>query len=67
VKVSHLRVDNKLIVRQSPACKNVSTVADGIVGIRQQASTGEDIANREDFMYAVATEIFAVCKSVILS
>jgi hypothetical protein len=41
-----LRVDSwsdELIVRQSPAGKNVSTEAEEIVGIRHQATTGEDI------------------------
>jgi hypothetical protein len=34
---------NKLIVRQSPAGKNLSTEAEDIVGIHHQAVTGEDI------------------------
>jgi hypothetical protein len=53
-------------VRQSPAGKNVSTEAEDIVGIRHQATTGEDIANCEDFMCAVVTVIFGVCNSVRL-
>jgi hypothetical protein len=43
-----LRVDSwssELVVRQSPAGKNVSTEAEDVVGIRHQATTGEDIAN----------------------
>jgi hypothetical protein len=47
VRVSQLRVDswsNELVVRQSPASKNVSTEAQDIVRIRYQATT-EDIAN----------------------
>jgi hypothetical protein len=39
-----LRVDswsNELVVRQLSAAKNVSTDAEGIVGIRHQAMTGE--------------------------
>jgi hypothetical protein len=36
---------NELLVKQSPASKNVSTEAEGIVGIRHQATTSEDIAN----------------------
>jgi hypothetical protein len=36
---------NELLVRQSPAGKNVSTEAEGIVGICHQATTGEDLAN----------------------
>jgi hypothetical protein len=30
-------------VRQSPASKNVSTEAEDIVGVRHQATTGEEI------------------------
>jgi hypothetical protein len=33
---------NELVVRQSPARKNVSTKAENIVEIRHQATTGED-------------------------
>jgi hypothetical protein len=33
---------NELVVRQSPAGKNVSTEAEDIIGIRHQATTGED-------------------------
>jgi hypothetical protein len=43
-----LRVDsssNELVVRQSPAGKNMSTEAEDIVGIRHQVTTGEDIGN----------------------
>jgi hypothetical protein len=43
-----LRVDswnNVLVVRQSPAGKDVSTEAEDIVGIRYQATTDEDITN----------------------
>jgi hypothetical protein len=36
---------NYLVVRQSPASKNVSTEAEDIVAIRHQETTGEDIAN----------------------
>jgi hypothetical protein len=42
------RVDsrsNELVVRQSPAGKNVGTEEEDIVGIRHQATTGEDIKN----------------------
>jgi hypothetical protein len=39
------RQSNELVVRQSPARKNVSTEAEDIVGIRQKATTGEDMAN----------------------
>jgi hypothetical protein len=45
--VSQLRVNSWVneFVRQSPAAKNVSTEAEGIVGIRNQATAGEDITN----------------------
>jgi hypothetical protein len=35
----------ELVVRQSPAGKNVSTEAEGIVENRHQAMTGEDTAD----------------------
>jgi hypothetical protein len=35
---------NELLLRQSPAGKNVSTEAEGIFGILHQATSGEDIA-----------------------
>jgi hypothetical protein len=44
---------NELVVRQSPASKNVSTEADDIVGIHHQATTGEDTAHWEDLVGAV--------------
>jgi hypothetical protein len=59
--------NNELFVRQSPAGKNVSTEAEDTVEIRYQATTGEDIANWEDFTCAVVTVIFGVCNSVRLS
>jgi hypothetical protein len=49
-------------VRQSPAGKNVSMEAEDIVGIRHQATIGEEIANWEDFVCAVVTVFFGVCK-----
>jgi hypothetical protein len=70
LKVSQLRIDNwsnELVVIQSPDGENVSTETENIVGIRQQTSTGEDIANREDYRCDVVTVIFGVCKSVRLS
>jgi hypothetical protein len=39
---------NELIVGQSPAGKNVSTEAEDIVGIRQQATTGKDTVEGGD-------------------
>jgi hypothetical protein len=48
VSESQFRVDswsNALVVRQTPAGKNVSTEAEDIVGIRHQATTGEDMAD----------------------
>jgi hypothetical protein len=58
---------NELVVRQSSAGKNLSKEAEDVIGIRYQAVTGEDIANREDFLCAVVTVIFGVCNSVRLS
>jgi hypothetical protein len=37
--------NNELVVGQSPAGKNVSTEAEGTVGICHQATTGEDTAD----------------------
>jgi hypothetical protein len=37
--------NNELVVRQSPAGKNVSTEAGGIFEIHHQATIGEDTAN----------------------
>jgi hypothetical protein len=36
---------HELVVRQSPARKDVNTEAEDIVGIRYQATTGDDIPN----------------------
>jgi hypothetical protein len=58
--------NNVLAARQSPACKNVSTEAEDIIGTRRQATSGEDIAKRQDFMCAVVTVIFGACNSVRL-
>jgi hypothetical protein len=44
---------NELLVRQLPASKNERMEAEDIVGIRHQATTGEDIADREDLVHAV--------------
>jgi hypothetical protein len=55
---------NELVVRQSPADKNVSVEAEDIVGIHHQATTGEDIAICKDFMSAVVTEICEVSRTV---
>jgi hypothetical protein len=66
VRVSQLRVDswsNELVVRQSPAGKNVSTEAEDSGDTRHQATTGEDIENREDFICAVVTVMFEMCNS----
>jgi hypothetical protein len=38
-------ISNELVVVQSPVGKNMSTEAEDIVGIRHQATTGEDTAN----------------------
>jgi hypothetical protein len=37
--------NNELVVRESPAGKNVSTEVEGIVRNRHQATAGEDTAN----------------------
>jgi hypothetical protein len=53
VRVSQLRVNswsNELVVRQSPAGKNVSTKAEDITEICHQATTGEVTAGREDLV-----------------
>jgi hypothetical protein len=57
---------NELVVSQSPANKKVNTEAQNIVGIRNQATTGEDIANWEDFVYTAVIVMFGVCNSVRL-
>jgi hypothetical protein len=65
-----LRVDswiNEVVVRRSPAGKKVNTEAEDIVGIRHQATTGDDIANWGGFICAVLTVIFGVCNSVRLT
>jgi hypothetical protein len=54
----------QLVVRQSPAGKNVSREAEDIVRIHLQTTTGEDIAKCEDFIYAVVTIICEVCRTV---
>jgi hypothetical protein len=58
---------NELVVRQLPTGKNVGMEANDIVGIHHKATTGEDIANREDFICAVFTVIFGMCNSMRLS
>jgi hypothetical protein len=40
-------------VGRSPAAKNVSTEAEGIVGIRHQATTGEDTADCKELVRTV--------------
>jgi hypothetical protein len=55
--------NNEFVVRQSSACKYLSTEAKNIFGIRHQATTGEDKATWEDFMCAVIAVIFVVCNS----
>jgi hypothetical protein len=45
--------ENRLVVGQSTVCKNVRTEAEDILEIRHQATTGEDIADRDDFAHAV--------------
>jgi hypothetical protein len=48
----------KVVASQPPFNEDVSTEAENIVGIRYHATTGEVIANREDFMCTVVTVIF---------
>jgi hypothetical protein len=48
----------EIVVRQSPARKNVNTEAEDIAGIRRQATTDEDVANWKGFMCTVVTVIF---------
>jgi hypothetical protein len=45
--------NNELVVRQSPAGKDVSMEAEDIVGICYQGTTGEDTADWEDLVHAV--------------
>jgi hypothetical protein len=45
--------DSWSVVRQSPAGKNVITEAEDTVAIRQQGTTGEDKAGREDLVNAL--------------
>jgi hypothetical protein len=47
------RWSNELVVGRLPDCKNVSTEAEDIVGIRHQATTGEDTADWEDLRRTV--------------
>jgi hypothetical protein len=58
---------HELVVRQSPAGKNMSTEAEDTVRIRHQPAAGEDVANGEEFVCAVVTVMFGVCNSVRLS
>jgi hypothetical protein len=55
-----------LVLGQSTVGKTVYTEGYGIVGNRHQATIDEDIANREGFMYVVATMTFGVHNSVRL-
>jgi hypothetical protein len=41
---------NELLMRQSPAGKNVSTEAEDIVEIRHQATAGENITDRRFYV-----------------
>jgi hypothetical protein len=51
--ISELSWGNELVVEQSPASKNVTTVVEDIVGVRHQTTTVEDAADWEDLVYAV--------------
>jgi hypothetical protein len=50
----------EVVASQLPFSEDVSTEAEDIVGIHYHAMTGEDIANWEDFMYAIVTVFFGV-------
>jgi hypothetical protein len=51
---------NELDVRQSPVGKNVGTKTKDIVGIRQEATTGEDIADWEDYVCCAYSDLWSV-------
>jgi hypothetical protein len=55
---------DELVVRQSPACKNVSTEAEDTIRINHLATAGKNVANWEDFICAVVTVICEVCRTV---
>jgi hypothetical protein len=52
-----------LVAGQSPGGKYISTEAEDIVGIRHQATSGEDTADWEDLVPAVVS--WRVCELVI--
>jgi hypothetical protein len=54
----------ELVERQSPADKNVSTEAEYIVGIRHQATTGEDMEDCEDLLRALVNR--RVCQLAVV-
>jgi hypothetical protein len=54
-------------MRQSTASKDVSTEAEDTVGIRYQATTGEDIAHCEDLTCAVVGNGVRKLVSVIVT
>jgi hypothetical protein len=53
---------NELLVRRSPAAKDVSTEAEDFVEIRHQATTCEGVADCEDLVCPIV--IFEVCRAV---
>jgi hypothetical protein len=59
--------EQEVVSSRSPFSEDVSTEAEDIVGIRHHATTGEDIADWEDFICLVFTVIFGVHNSVSLS
>jgi hypothetical protein len=56
---------NQLVVRRSPAGKNMSMKAQNIVGIRHQETTGEDTETEETYyvLYS-STELFCLATAL---
>jgi hypothetical protein len=58
---------NELVVGQSPAGENVSTETVDNIGIRHQATTGEDAAYWEDLVHAVVNyKLFELAIALLL-
>jgi hypothetical protein len=55
---------SELVLRQSPACKNVIMEAKNTVELRHQATTGEDTVDSEDLVRAVVN--CRVCELAIV-
>jgi hypothetical protein len=65
VRGEHLE-EQEAVSSFPPFSEDVNMEAKDMVGIRHQATTGEDIENWEDFMCAVVTVIFEVFNSMTL-